>query len=74
MTASQMKEIMNVISYCDEYCLLSDTKMTRYLNRGVLLKNDLIDLLAHYFVHAKTSLCACYEHASHCVHNLSRPA
>ena len=31
ITASQLKEILNVRSYCAKYYLLSDTKITQFL-------------------------------------------
>ena len=47
---------MNVRSYWAEYYLFLDTKITTLNNIGVLLKDVLIDLHAHNFVHAKTAL------------------
>ena len=41
---------MNVRSYCAEYQLLSGTKISHYLNTGVLSKGVLINLPAHNFV------------------------
>ena len=64
---------MNVRSYCVEYYLLPDTKITQYLNIGALLKGVLFDLRARNFVHAKVSLPARCVHARHRAHNLSSP-
>ena len=41
---------------------------------GVLPKGVFIDLRAHNFVHAVTSLCASCMHACHHAHNLLSPA
>ena len=61
---------MNVSSYCPEYYLFLDTKITQTLtNIGVLLQGVLIDLHAHNFVHAKISC----MHTRYHVCNLSSP-
>ena len=74
-TASQLKETMNISSYCAEYYLVLDTKqLTTLKNIIVLLKGFLIDLRAFNFVHAKTFLPACCVHARHLAYNLSSPA
>ena len=74
-TASQLKEIMNVRSYCAEYYLLWDTKITQYLKlHRSTTQGILIDLRALKFLHAKTSLRARCMHARHRARNLSSPA
>ena len=48
-------------------------KLATLNNVGVLVKSVLIDLRAHNFVHAKTSLRARCVHARHRARNLSSP-
>ena len=54
-------------------CTQTQKQLTTLNNFWVLLKNVLIDLCAHNFVQAKTSLHARCMHACHRVHNLSNP-
>ena len=64
--ASQLKEIIDVRSYCAKYYFLF------WNNVGILHKCVLIDLHAHNSVHVKTSLYVCFEHALRNAWNLSR--
>ena len=55
-------------------CFQTQKQLTTLNNIRVLLKSVLIDLRAHNFVHARTSLCALCVHARHRARNLSSPA
>ena len=55
-------------------CFQTQKQLATLNNIQVLLKSVLINLCAHNFVHAKTSLCARCVHARHCACNLSSPA
>ena len=46
-------------------CFHTQKQLAILNNIRVLLKSVLIDLCAHNFVHAKTSLSKCYVHAHH---------
>ena len=54
-------------------CFHTQKQLATLNNIGILLKGVLIDLRARNFVHAKTSLRACWVHAHHRAHNLSNP-
>ena len=67
--------VLNIICFQTQICIsdIVSVETTHHLNIQVSLKSVLIDLHAHNFVHAKTSLRACCMHAHHCARNLSSP-